>query len=186
MMSESPPHETRISSRRAFDGRLLHLRVDDVRLPSGRSSVREVIEHPGSVAILPITADGDILLIRQYRYAVGREMLEIPAGLLEPGETPEEAARRELREETGHDAGELRRITSCFPAAGFSNERQTRFLATNCTPVTHEADPDEGISQVRMPLSELDERLASDDELFQDGKTGFALLWYAWTIRRAE
>ena len=185
-MSESPPHETRISSRRAFDGRLLHLRVDDVRLPSGRSSVREVIEHPGSVAILPITADGDILLIRQYRYAVGREMLEIPAGLLEPGETPEEAARRELREETGHDAGELRRITSCFPAAGFSNERQTRFLATNCTPVTHEADPDEGISQVRMPLSELDERLASDDELFQDGKTGFALLWYAWTVRRAE
>jgi ADP-ribose pyrophosphatase len=66
-MSQSSPHETRISSRRAFDGRLLHLRVDDVRLPSGRSSVREVIEHPGSVAILPITADGDILLIRQYR-----------------------------------------------------------------------------------------------------------------------
>src|SRR6478609_1700861 len=185
-MSESPTHETKIGSRRAFDGRLLHLRVDDVRLPSGRTSVREVIEHPGSVAILPITTTGEILLIRQYRYAVGREMLEIPAGLLEPGETPESAARRELREETGHDAGELRRVTSCFPAAGFSNERQTRFLATNCTPVTHEADPDEGISQVRMPLCELDERLASDDELFQDGKTGFALLWYAWTIRRAE
>ena len=185
-MSASSPHETRISSRRAFDGRLLHLRVDDVRLPSGRNSVREVIEHPGSVAILPITADGDILLVRQYRYAVGREMLEIPAGLLEPGESPEAAARRELREETGHDAGELRRITSCFPAAGFSNERQTRFLAVNCAPVTQEADPDEGISLIRLPLGELDERLANDDELFQDGKTGFTLLWYAWTVDRIK
>jgi len=185
-MSESPPHETRIGSRRAFDGRLLHLRVDNVRLPSGRTSVREVIEHPGSVAILPITTTGEILLIRQYRYAVGREMLEIPAGLLDPGETPEAAARRELREETGHEAGDLQLITTCFPAAGFSNEHQSRFLATNCRPVVYEADPDEGISLVRMPLSELDECLANDDELFQDGKTGFALLWYAWTVSRKE
>jgi ADP-ribose pyrophosphatase len=113
-------------------------------------------------------------------------MLEIPAGLLEPGESPEAAARRELREETGHDAGEMRLITSCFPAAGFSNERQVRFLATNCTPVVYEADPDEGISLVRVPLDELDERLATDNELFQDGKTGFTLLWYAWSGRLSE
>jgi ADP-ribose pyrophosphatase len=185
-MSDSPPHEISIGSRRAFDGRLLHLRVDDVRLPSGRTSVREVIEHPGSVAILPITTTGEILLVRQYRYAVGREMLEIPAGLLEPGESPEAAARRELREETGHEAGELQLITACFPAAGFSNEHQTRFLATNCRPVAYDADPDEGISLIRLPLRELDERLASESELFQDGKTGFALLWYAWTLLRKE
>ena len=185
-MSESSPHEIRTGSRRAFDGRLLHLRVDDVRLPSGRTSVREVIEHPGSVAILPITATGEILLVRQYRYAVGRELLEIPAGLLDPGESPEAAARRELREETGHEAGKLQLITACFPAAGFSNEHQTRFLATNCTPVPYDADPDEGISLVRMPLGELDARLANNDELFQDGKTGFALLWYLWVTSRAE
>lgn len=182
-MGDTPSHEQRVGSHRAFDGKLLHLRVDDVRLPSGRMSVREIVEHPGSVTILPITADGDILLVRQYRYAVGRDLLEIPAGLLEPGETPEEAARRELREETGHEAGELQLITGCFPAAGFSNERQTRFLATNCVPVAYDADPDEGITIVRIPLAGLESRLVADSELFQDGKTGFCLLWYAWSVQ---
>ena len=101
------PHEERLSGRRAFDGRMLHVRVDDVRMPSGRRTVREVVEHPGSVIVLPVTVDDDVLFVRQYRYAVDERVIELPAGLLDEGEDPENAARRELAEETGYDAGDL-------------------------------------------------------------------------------
>ncbi len=94
-----------ISSRQVFEGHLFKIRVDQVRLPSGRETVREIIEHPGAVAILAITEDQQIILVRQYRYAVDGSLLEIPAGTREPNESPIETADRELLEETGYRAG---------------------------------------------------------------------------------
>ncbi|HYH10905.1 MAG TPA: NUDIX hydrolase, partial [Thermomicrobiales bacterium] len=82
------PHEEHLATRRAYDGHILHVRVDDVRLPSGRETVREIIEHPGSVIVLPVTTDGEVLLIRQYRYVTGEVLFELPAGLIDEGEAP--------------------------------------------------------------------------------------------------
>src|SRR6478735_6983242 len=98
------PHEETLRSERGFDGKLLHVRVDHVRLPSGRESVREVVEHPGAVAIVAVTERGEVILIRQWRHAAGAELLEIPAGTRETGEAPETTAGRELIEETGYRA----------------------------------------------------------------------------------
>ena len=106
-MSDNPAHEETISSERGFDGKLIHVRVDRVRMPSGRESVREVVEHPGAVSILALTESDEIILIRQWRHAVEAEMLEMPAGTREPGEDEKATARRELREETGYEAGEI-------------------------------------------------------------------------------
>ena len=93
--------EETLSSETVFEGRVIGLRVDAVRLPNGRSGVREVVEHDESVVIVPVTGDGEVLLVRQYRYPVGEAILEAPAGGVDAGETPHECARRELREETG-------------------------------------------------------------------------------------
>ena len=104
---ENPPFGETLSSRRGFDGAWVHVRVDEVRLPTGRVTTREIVEHPGSVAIVGVTGDGNVLLLRQSHHAIGRTLLGIPAGTLEPGETPEACARRELAEETGYRAGRL-------------------------------------------------------------------------------
>ena len=98
---ENPPLDETLSSRRGFDGAWVHVRVDEVRLPTGRVTTREVVEHPGSVAIVGVTGDGNVLLLRQSHHTIGRTLLGIPAGTLEPGESPEACARRELTEETG-------------------------------------------------------------------------------------
>src|SRR3954468_23960441 len=108
MSDDSAKKPALISSRYAFEGTLYNVRVDQVRLPSGRETVREIIEHPGAVAILAITEDWQIILARQYRYAVDGSLLEIPAGTREPNETPIETADRELVEETGYRAAEIR------------------------------------------------------------------------------
>ena len=104
---DNPPFGETLSSRRGFDGAWVHVRVDEVRLPTGRVTTREIVEHPGSVAIVGVTSDGNVLLLRQSHHAIGRTLLGIPAGTLEPGETPEACARRELAEETGYRAGRL-------------------------------------------------------------------------------
>ena len=104
---ENPPFGETLSSRRGFDGAWVHVRVDEVRLPTGRVTTREIVEHPGSVAIVGVTSDGNVLLLRQSHHAIGRTLLGVPAGTLEPGETPEACARRELTEETGYRAGRL-------------------------------------------------------------------------------
>src|SRR5215204_3728382 len=104
---ENPPLDETLSSRRGFDGKWVHVRVDEVRLPTGRKTTREIVEHPGSVAIVGVTSAGNVLLLRQSHHAIGRTLLGIPAGTLEPGETPETSARRELAEETGYRAGGL-------------------------------------------------------------------------------
>ncbi|MEG6585653.1 NUDIX hydrolase [Dendrosporobacter sp. 1207_IL3150] len=111
-----------IRSEEIFNGKLLTVRRDTVKLPNGKEATRELIEHPGAVAVVPILNDGSILLVRQFRYPVGRVTLEIPAGKLDKGEEPDDCAKRELEEETGYKANKLRRLSSILTTPGFTNE----------------------------------------------------------------
>ena len=118
-----------VASRVVFDGRVFTVRVDDVRLPDGRIATRDVIEHPGAVVIAALDDGGRVALVRQYRHAVGGELLELPAGTLEPGEPPAETAVRELREETGLVGGRWEPLGSFFSSPGFLHEEMHAFLA---------------------------------------------------------
>lgn len=137
--------ETKVESITVYQGKVVNLRVDQVRLPSARISTREVVEHPGSVGIVPIDNDGKVILIRQYRYAAGEVLWEIPAGKLDPGEDPSDCARRELEEETTYLAGYLEKMASFFTSPGFSGEILHLFLGTDLVPGTGHPDEDENI-----------------------------------------
>ena len=121
--------EERQASELVFDGRLIQVRRDTVRIEGGRLTIREVVAHPGAVGILPLTGDGRIVLVRQFRYAVGRALLEIPAGTREPGEAPEVTARRELLEETGYRAGRLEELARFYTSPGWADEEIVLFRA---------------------------------------------------------
>ena len=146
-------------------------------MPSGRESVREVVEHPGAVAIVPITPSGDVLFVRQYRYAVGRTLLELPAGLREPKESPLETARRELVEEVGYAPDELTELGTYYSSVGFSTEQLTLVRADGCRPVVHVPDTDEGLTVEHIPRSELADLLAPGAVQIEDAKTLIGVLW---------
>ena len=169
--------EQTLSSQRVFDGRVVGLRVDSVRLPNGRSGVREVVEHVESVVIVPVSEDGDVLLVRQYRYPVGETVLEAPAGKVDAGETPLECARRELREEIGYDAGTLRSLGWFWASPGFCTEKMYAFLAADLTHSPLEPDEDEAIETVALPARQAVEQARSG--LLRDSKTIAALLMAA-------
>lgn len=142
-----------VSSRRIYDGRVVALRVDDVALPSGRSAQREIVEHRGAVAAVPLTERGEVLLVRQFRGAVGRELLEIPAGTVESGESPEACLQRELAEEIGMQAGRLEHLCTFFPSPGFLTEAVHVYLASDLAPRRLPAE-EEDLTVVRLPLAE--------------------------------
>jgi ADP-ribose pyrophosphatase len=173
---ENPPFGETLASRRGFDGRWVRVRVDDVRLPTGRVTTREIVEHPGSVAIVGVTSDGAVLLLRQSHHAIGRTLLGIPAGTLEPGETPEACARRELTEETGYRAGRLTRLAAYYTSPGYTDERMTIFHAADCEPAGGEIDPDELIRLTPMPLADVARLLAPGPDQLADAKTLIGLL----------
>ena len=174
--AENPPLGETLATRRGFDGAWVHVRVDDVRLPTGRIRTREVVEHPGSVAIVGVTSDGNVLLLRQSHHAIGRTLLGIPAGSLKPGETPEACARRELEEETGYRAGRLTQLASYYTSPGYTNERMTIFHADDCEPAGGEIDPDELIRVTTMPLTDVSRLLEPGPDQVQDAKTLIGLL----------
>jgi ADP-ribose pyrophosphatase len=147
--------EERIRGRRVFHGRVLDLYVDRVRLARGHEATREVVRHPGAVAVVPITNDGDVVLVRQFRYAVGANLLELPAGTLAPGERPLACARRELAEETGHVARRWQRLTRFFSAPGFCDEVLHCYLAMDVRGTrVPQPEEDEAIAVVTLPLAE--------------------------------
>jgi ADP-ribose pyrophosphatase len=149
-----PAAERVIESKRIFEGSICALRVDTVRLEDGRTATREIIEHAPVVAMVPVEADGTVVLIRQFRLATGGVMLEIPAGIVDPGEDAVTAAQRELREETGLRAAKLTQIGEFFASPGFLTELMTIFLAEGLEPAPLDADEDEDIVIRRVSLDE--------------------------------
>ena len=167
-------HEETIGSEIKFQGRLLTLRVDTVRLPDGTVSTREVVVHPGAVAMVPVLDDGRVLLVRQWRTAAGRALLEIPAGTLAPGEDPRDCATRELMEEVGYRPARLTPLYAAFLAPGYSSEQLHVFLAEGLTPESLAHDEDENIEVVPLTWAEIDQLLL--DGAFGDSKTLAGLL----------
>ena len=167
--------EHKIESEQVFDGTLLKVYRDRVRLPNGQESEREWIDHPGAAAVVPLLADGRVVLVRQYRYPLGAEFIEIPAGKLDhQGESPEAVARRELEEETGWRAGNLTSLGAFHIAVGYSNEIIHCYLATDLSEVGARLDDDEFLEVLYMPLEEALEMVA--DGRITDVKSVVSLL----------
>ena len=146
--------ETRISSEKKFSGRLIDLYLDQVGLPNGEKSTREWIDHPGAVCLIPILPDGNICLIRQFRYGPGAEFIEIPAGKLDNGEDPLDCAHRELEEETGYCSNKLTFLTNIHPAIGFCNEKMWMYLAEDLVETEHNLDQDEFLKLLPTSLDD--------------------------------
>ena len=157
----------RLSSQTLYEGRIIRLRLDEIKLPDGRPAQREIIEHPGAAAIVPLDAAGNVHLVRQYRDAVDEQLLEIPAGKLKPGEDPADCARRELREELGLAAGRLAYLASFYSTPGFCNEIMHLYLAEELTASTDGTNGEEFIEKYEYPLLPLAPLLA----LFKDAKS---------------
>lgn len=168
----------RARSRYIYKGRVIALRVDE--LEDGR--VREVVEHNGSVAILPVLDDGRIVLERHYRHAIGKELIEIPAGKVEEGESIEECAQRELVEETGYRAGRLEYIGKCYMTPGYCNELIHFFIASNLERISSTSNEDgEEIDLFVISMDEAIEKALTNE--IEDAKTLYALLRYAIYLR---
>lgn len=171
-----PGMEERVESEEVFAGKLFQVYRDKVRLPSGQLTTREIVRHPGSVAIVPRRGDGRIVLVRQFRYVTGRELWEIPAGTLDkPGESIADAARRELAEEAGLRAERWRQLGSAYLMPGYCNERMTFFLAEDLSPTEAHAELDESFKVNPFDLHDL-QVLRSTGEL-QDAKSLLGLAW---------
>ena len=167
--------EKQISSELIFDGKVVHLYCDKIELPNGKESFREYVKHIGAVCVLPITKEGEAILVRQYRYAVGRMLLEIPAGKLDSkDEDPEDAVRRELREETGAVAGKLTYMGKYFSSPAILDECIHMYLAEELEFGETDPDDDEFLEIIKMPLEELADMIAKGEII--DGKTQAAVM----------
>jgi ADP-ribose pyrophosphatase len=169
--------ETVLASRRLYEGRVVNLRVDDVRTPGGLETRREIVEHHGAVALVAIDDQERVLLVKQYRHAAGRVMTEIPAGALEAGEDPDAAAARELAEETGYTAALLERIGGIFPSPGFCTEYIHLYAAHGLTAGPSHPEDDEHILVEAVPWAEVMRRVRAGE--IQDAKSITALLLMA-------
>lgn len=170
----------RLETREVFKGRTVRLDVDKVRLPNDKVMDFEIIHHPGAAAVVPVTDDGHVLLIRQYRYATGGFLLEIPAGKLDPGEEPEACALRETEEEVGFRPGKLQPLGWIWTTPGFTDEKIWLYLATDLKATRQELEEDEVLSIERIPLSDAVEKAARGE--IHDSKSACALLRVGWTL----
>lgn len=165
--------EKTLTQKYHFRGKIMSARVDDVELPNGRTAFREVCEHVGGVGILPIDADGNVILVRQFRYPYGEVIYEIPAGKMDHGpENAEACGLRELREETGYSAGRMIPLGEVYPSPGFLTEVVHLYAALDLTAGECQPDEDEFVEHVVMPFAELEERIASNE--IKDAKTVMA------------
>jgi len=167
---------TILSSEKVYRGRILDVALEKHVMPDGRQSNFEIIRHPGGAAVLPVLPDGQVLLIKQFRPAIGTMVYEIPAGRLEPNETPQECAGRELIEETGYCAAQITSLGGCWSTVGFCDEFIHLFFGQGLTVAEQALEPDEVIELCPMPLVEALHKV-KDSEIL-DSKTQLALLRY--------
>jgi len=174
-MDDADLIEHTVDSTPVYDGTLLKVRRDRVRMSDGHESVREWVAHPGAVVVIGILDNGKLLLERQFRYPLRRIFLELPAGKIDPDEHPLDTGRRELREETGYRAKTWRHLGTMHPCIGYSDERIEIFWAQGLSYIGHERDHGEHMEVIEMSLG--DALLAVRDGDITDAKTITALLW---------
>lgn len=170
-------HEKTIRTEQIFSGKVISVKIDEVQLPDGKTSKREIVNHPGAVAIIAVTDDNKIVLVEQYRKALERSIIEIPAGKLEKGEEPIHTAKRELEEETGYGAKELQYILSFATSPGFADEVIHIYLAKQLFKIENklEQDEDEFVELLEVSLEEADKLI--EEKKIYDAKTIFAIQW---------
>lgn len=167
--------KARLVSRQVLcAGSFLTMTRERVELPNGREVDLELVRHPGAAAVVPLTAEGEVLLVRQYRHAADGWLLEVPAGKLDAGETPEDGARRELEEEAGFRAGSLTKLGGILPSPGFTDEVIHLFLARDLSPTGQRLEEDELLTVERLPFAEAVLRAATGE--IRDSKSVCALL----------
>ena len=174
-MNDDKLIEKRISTENVFDGVLLHVKKDVVELPNGHQAPREWIKHQGASAVIPLFPNGDIILVKQFRYPINQVTIEIPAGKLDhEGENPLECAERELSEETGYTAGKIWKLTSIATTVGFSNEWIHIYAAEDLKSGKQHPDDDEFINYLKVPLKDAI-KMIDEGKIF-DSKTVIAIL----------
>jgi ADP-ribose pyrophosphatase len=173
--------EKTLSSKVVFKGRALKMRVDTVLTADGRQSTREIVEHPDCIAVIAIDAQSNVLLERQYRQALGKELLEIPAGGIDAGEEPETAVVREMREETGYHPNKVIKLTGFYSSPGYTTEYLYLYLATDLVHDPLSAEDTAGIEVVPVPLAQIPALITSGK--IQDAKSIAGLLYYLEYIK---
>ena len=174
-MSEKDLTEHTLNSEVVYSGRLLHVSRDEVRLPDGKSSVREYITHPGAVVIIPIADNGEVILERQHRYPLHRDFIELPAGKIDAGEDTLACAQRELREETGYIAREWQYVTTVYPCIGYTDERLVYYLARGLELSESQPDEDEFLEILQLPFARALSLIKSGE--ICEAKTVVGLFW---------
>jgi ADP-ribose pyrophosphatase len=170
-----PLEEKTIKTEQIFNGKIISLQVDDVELPNGKSSKREIVKHPGAVAVIPLTDDNKIVMVEQFRKPLEKAIVEIPAGKLEKGEDPELCAKRELEEETGYVCGKIEKLVSFYTSPGFADEILHIYAARELSKKENPAVPDEDefVNVIELTLEEAQAYIA--DQKIHDAKTVYAV-----------
>ncbi|WP_026906616.1 NUDIX hydrolase [Paucisalibacillus globulus] len=169
--------ERTIHTKPIYEGKVVRLQVDNVLLPNGQEAKREIIKHPGAVAIIPITKDKKIVFVEQYRKPLEKSIIEIPAGKLEPGEEPEKTALRELEEETGYTTKSLTKVTSFYTSPGFADELMHIYLTNELEKLDMPPalDEDEFVEILELTLEEAKQYVK--EQRIHDAKTNYAILY---------
>ncbi|GEN85430.1 NUDIX hydrolase [Oceanobacillus sp. FSL W8-0428] len=169
--------EKTITTKKIFEGNIIDVQLDEVKLPNGETAKRELVYHPGAVAVIPITADNKIVLVEQYRKPLERALIEIPAGKLEENENPLTAAVRELEEETGYTTTNLSQVTSFYTSPGFANELVYVYITNDLIKMENPpaGDDDEFVEIMEVTLEEA-KKLVEEGRI-QDAKTNYAVLY---------
>jgi ADP-ribose pyrophosphatase len=170
------PERAILDHREVYSGTIINLQVETIQQASGRTTIREVVLHPGGVTAVPVLDDGRLLLIRQFRYPIGTYILELPAGKLDSGQPPAETVAREMEEETGHKAGSLTYGCAFYTSPGISDELIHLFVARDLTPCSQRLEEGEHITVEAYTLEECLQKIGTGE--ITDGKTILGILWY--------